>query len=174
MDVLNIPLTAIVSIVMGCAALVFTFIGANYKTEPSVLYSRSVDPFYSTQGAKLLTRHLQKTGSDSKSLISDFRKYYGDMAAQALLRSADEALPAAGLDSAADRLYTFRGLALMEMERPVEAEKSFQLAMQNNPANTEAKNMIGELRERRRLAAIAMAEAQNAEMAQAPVMAAAH
>lgn len=167
MEAFNVPITAIVSIIMCFTALGFTFVGNVLSDEPSVKISRPADPVYSTQGSRLLFRHMQDSTKAPASLIEEFKKYYGGRASAILLQNVEETLSLGGQGLKEDMLYSIRGYALLDLQRQGEAEKSFNEAMNLNPASNEARDGLNIIMEQRRLTAEAAALTE--EMNNGPV-----
>lgn len=137
METLQVPITAIVSICLGCGVLAVALVDSGFWPAP-VQEMKAGERVLSTQGERLVRRYLKNNDYTYSELMSDMKVYFGDMSEELVLRetrAAVEVFPRSKLD----RLYSLRGLAFRAMGREKKAMEAFRKALRLNPNNMTAR-----------------------------------
>ena len=140
METLQVPLTAIVSICIGCGVLAVAMVDSGMWTglAPESGVER---PAFTTQSERLVKRYMQNRDYSFEELLGEMRVFFGKKAEDIILKETAHALASAPSRNR-DRLHSLRGLAFRSIGREKAAENSFRKALSINPANRAASSKL--------------------------------
>jgi tetratricopeptide (TPR) repeat protein len=146
MEILQIPISAVVTIVACCSAIAVTALNPSFNTDPMISQSISQKAYYSTHAERLLRRYLSGEELAYERLFHETQAAYGDKAGQELLKTIEASINSETDHELRGRLYTLRGILLMEVGSKEMAVESFQAALNLNPLNKTAADALNTTR----------------------------
>lgn len=138
MESFNLPVSAIVSIVVCCSAIAVTFVNPSFNQEPTVVNSVSRKAYYSTGAERLLVRFLNDERAGYERLLGEMKSLYGDRAGEELLKAVTDAIPLETDNELRGKLYAFKGMSLINSGLREEAIDSLKMALNLDPFNKTA------------------------------------
>ena len=142
MDALQVPISAIVTIVACCSAIAVTLWNPSFDKEPTISQSISQKAYYSTHAERLLNRHLNGEELVYERLLQEMRAAYGEKAGEELLKTVEIAIKRETNHELRGKLFTLRGLLLMGAGLNEKAADSLKIALNFDPYNKTAADAL--------------------------------
>lgn len=136
------PISAVVTIIACCAAIALTLINPPVDQDPQISQSISRKAYYSTHAERLLNRYLGGEEPVYDQLFHETRAAYGEKAGEELLKSVETAIQHETRRELRGRLYTLRGILLMESGLKERAAESLKTALNLDPLNKTAADTL--------------------------------
>ncbi|MBF0293044.1 MAG: hypothetical protein HQK86_12905 [Nitrospinae bacterium] len=142
MEFIQIPISAVVTIVACCSAIAVTALNPSLDTDPLISQSISQKAYYSTHAERLLLRYLSGEELAFERLFHETQAAYGQRAGEELLKTVETAIKSENNHELKVRLYTLRGILLMQNGSKETAEESFKTALNLDPFNKTATDAL--------------------------------
>ena len=86
METFHVPLTAVVTIFIGCAVLTVALGDLEFWEKSVFLKADVKKPAYTTQSERLVNRYIQNEDYTFEELLDDMRLYFGDRAEEMIAK----------------------------------------------------------------------------------------
>lgn len=145
MEAFQVPISAVVTIAACCTAIAVTLINPSADQDTAISQSISQKAYYSTHAERLLNRYLSGEEFVYDQLFHETQAAYGEKAGEELLKSVETAIKRETKHELRGRLYTLKGILLMQSGFKERAAESLKTALNLDPLNktaTDALNTI--------------------------------
>lgn len=142
MEFFQIPISAVVTVVACCSAIAVTALNPSLDKDPMISQSISQKAYYSTHMERLLSRYLSGEELAYERLFHETQAAYGPKAGEELLKTVESAIKGETNQELRVRLYTLRGILLMEAGSKEMAEESLKTALNLDPLNKTASDAL--------------------------------
>jgi tetratricopeptide (TPR) repeat protein len=133
MDIFQVPISAVITIVACCSAVAVTLWNPSFDTEPKISQSISQKAYYSTYAERLLNRHLKGEEFAYERLLQEAQAAYGERAGEELLKTVEKAIKSETNHELRGKLFTLRGLLFMDAGSREKAVESLRTALNFDP-----------------------------------------
>lgn len=142
MEFFQIPVSAVVTIIACCSAIAVTALNPSLDKDPMISQSISQKAYYSTHAERLLSRYLSGDELAYERLFHETQAAYGLNAGEELLKTVETSMKSETKHELRARLYTLRGLLLLEAGFKEKAAESLKTALNLNPLNKTAADAL--------------------------------
>lgn len=144
MEAFQIPVTAVISIIVGCSALAFTYFDPAFHSGRTSLYHvGDHDVLHTTEAERLFNRLVSDEKLAYELLPFEMKRWYGDRAGEIMLQTVEQALVVNTANPEMfDRLQTLKGMAFSLMGSREQALTAYRAAVDFNPGNATARERL--------------------------------
>lgn len=146
MDIFQLPISAVIAIFACCSAVAVTLWNPSFDKDPTISQSISQKVYYSTYAERLLNRRLRGGEFAYERLLREAQAAYGEKAGEELLKTVETAIKGETNHELRGKLYTLRGLLLIEAGSKERAVESLRTALNFDPYNKVASDTLNTAR----------------------------